>query len=374
MKLSKGYLRSHPDNKEVSPTDLRSRETSLRVVIRCDATGKTGLGHLSRCLGLAEALRERDVQSIFVGNYHARAQSLAERAGFTCTQSPAVEFGRDDGRFLAEIAREFSAALIVVDSYAVAPKYLEFLQKTGRHVVLIDDFCSLPQYSCDIIVNFCIGAGRLPYPRNGPKLLLGVDYFLCRRRLVIRRPISVDRERNIPPRNILVAMGGGEAVASSERIIRLLQRYGRQICVHLVLFREPRSLPGLNAFAENSRIRIGLDDLADEFVWADACIAAGGLTKYEAVFMGVPVAVLSQNQGQAEETKYFAGMGLAYDLGAAAQTDDDQLERKIMHFLRDHDLRNNIAAEARKRFRVDPPTLAVSAILRHLNEKALHVS
>jgi spore coat polysaccharide biosynthesis predicted glycosyltransferase SpsG len=42
----------------------------MNVVFRVDASARMGIGHLMRCLTLAEALRERGVQTYFICREH----------------------------------------------------------------------------------------------------------------------------------------------------------------------------------------------------------------------------------------------------------------------------------------------------------------
>ena len=57
------------------------RHVTRRVLVRCDGTRETGLGHVSRCLALAEALAEREIASIFCGAFDAPARRLLGEAG-----------------------------------------------------------------------------------------------------------------------------------------------------------------------------------------------------------------------------------------------------------------------------------------------------
>ena len=62
----------------------------MRVVFRVDASAEVGFGHLSRCINLAEVLRSRGIQVLFIcrddeaKSFRALEDRLFERCCCRC--------------------------------------------------------------------------------------------------------------------------------------------------------------------------------------------------------------------------------------------------------------------------------------------------
>ena len=337
----------------------------MHAVFRCDATTDIGFGHLSRCLALAEAFALDGVASTFTGKFTSAAKDQIGAAGFKHIGLKAPVNGMAREEEGPSINCKHPADFVVVDSYRADRAYLENLKKLGLATVVIDDFCKLDAYPCDVIVNFTWEAPTLPYPA-GPALVLGHNNLLTRRKLVARRQKSVERNRDGPVNNLLVAIGGSDPKGLAMRIVRLLSEVDREVCVHVLGQNEAQLQSALSHFAPGSAIVPRQPDLSEPLLWADAAITGGGLIKYESAYMGVPAAAIAQNEGQDGETKVFSGAGLAFDLGLADTVADRELANALSIFLNDIDLRAKMAERMQTSFVADPSANAAKAILEAL--------
>jgi len=327
----------------------------MKAIFRCDATSDIGFGHLSRCIALAEAFRLCAVGSIFAGLFDPGARDQIAAAGFdridlAAPVNSGTEMGDDNGSF------------VVIDSYRVNETYLAGLKAGGHATVVIDDFKALSAYPCDVVLNFTWEAQALGYP-EGPLLLLGPEYFPARRRLVELRPDSMARDRRGPIRNLLIAIGGSDPKRIAERLIRILRERNADMCLWVVAADDADLGSGLADFAPGSRVLPRQPDLSEQLVWADACITGGGLIKYESAFMGVPAAAISQNEGQAGESRALSGAGLVFDLGLADERSDEELASALDRFFANRVLRHGLAGRMQEAFPPDPSAHAARAIV-----------
>ncbi len=333
----------------------------MRAVFRCDATVSIGFGHLSRCIALAEALRLSGVRSTFAGLYDTAAKEQIVAADFDVVDCAKPVNTEAAERELAGI----EASFVVIDSYRIDEIYLSGLKSMGLAVVVIDDFCKLADYPCDVVLNFTWEAPELGYPQ-GPSFILGHKNLLARRKLVERRQKSNERDRDGKVRNLLVAIGGSDPKGLTLRIVRLLNRHDLDLCVHAITNENPELESELKRFGAGSCIVLRQPDLSQQLVWADAAITGGGLIKYESAFMGVPAAAIAQNEGQDGETKVFSRAGLVFDLGLADSVTDDELAEALHTFCSDADLRANMTKQMHGSFPADPSANAATSILEAL--------
>lgn len=297
---------------------------------------------MSRCLGLAEAFEERHVGALFVGDYSPQVAALLGAAGVPHV-GPAGPIGSDaDVAGLLALARDGASRGVVIDSYTVGADYLASVS-AGAPVVFIDDFAALPAYPCAVIVNFTVGAPHRAYPETAAAKLFGPAYMLSRRsvRQLGRKPVPSARATRV-----LVALGGVDRHGLSERALAALHRADPRLEVKVVVRPGDRTLPALERWVQSfaaGDVLVGLDSLAGPYAWADACVSGGGLSKYETALLGLPTGALSQTEGEAEDTRRFATMGLVLDLGGpdvegrplAGPLEEllgDEARRRALHF------------------------------------------
>lgn len=337
----------------------------MKAVFRCDATAETGLGHLSRCIALAEALDLSGVASTFAGMFDSAARDQIASAGFAATVFFAPLNTDPADRALAEIVTRMDSAFIVVDSYRADERYLANLAAHGRAIVVIDDFRALAAYPCQVVLNFTWAAPSLGYPQ-GPVLLLGPEYLLVRRRLADLRSRSVERDRRGQVHRLLIAVGGSDPKGITTRLVRILCDRHQAVCVRTIAESHDELAAMMAHFAPESSILPRQPDLSDQLLWADAAITGGGLIKYESAYMGVPAAAIAQNEGQDGETQVLSRAGLVHDLGLADSRSDDDLQAALDNFMADAKLRGQLATCMQQAFVPDPSAHAADAILEAL--------
>jgi spore coat polysaccharide biosynthesis predicted glycosyltransferase SpsG len=314
------------------------------------------LGHVGRCLALAEALRECGFPCLFRGRYSAGADEMLSSADMPFDQQSASIGGPEDLDATLENVRTRRFVATVVDSYEVDESYLSALDDRAGPLLFLDDFNRLARYDCAAILNCTVDAPQLRYPPGKAELLLGVDYFLARRRL--RQLRRAARPRSGAFRKVLVAIGGVDRHDLTLLVVSTLLEVAPQLSLRVVVGRSHRRVGELALltakFAGGGRVEAQLPDLGEPLVWADLCVCGGGLTKYEAAYLGTPAAVLSQNRAQADETLHFCRRGLAADLGLWEEIDGAHLAGRLSDLLDDSFAGQALSARGLDYFPADP--------------------
>ena len=208
----------------------------MKIVFRCDANEATGLGHLSRSLALAEALRRAGGEALFLGHWSGPAFVLLDSAGFGHRSGEFVPGAAEDAAELARSVLAEGADGACVDSYAINASWLANVTAHGVAAVLIDDFGELSDYSdCAGVLNFTVKTERLDYPGLAPELrALGPDYFPARENLFRLRLGACARSATSPSR-ILIALGGGDRLGLTLLLYRSLHRLKPGVQVRALL-------------------------------------------------------------------------------------------------------------------------------------------
>ena len=147
-------------------------EASPLALIRADASAAIGVGHVMRCLAVAEALAERGVDLLFASAEQPdplRARLLED--GFAVTDLPGPAGGAPDLAATAALAH--GAAAVILDGYRFDEDYRAALRASLQGPVLaFDDTGALTALHADLIVNPAPDADKLNSPATAPGAVL----------------------------------------------------------------------------------------------------------------------------------------------------------------------------------------------------------
>jgi spore coat polysaccharide biosynthesis predicted glycosyltransferase SpsG len=341
----------------------------MRVLFRCDGNMEVGLGHVSRSVALAEALQDAGGAAVFHGSYDRGARLLLESARVEVSPAVASPATEEDARETALALQSQRAAALVVDGYAFDAAFFARVSEeaTGRPLVVVDDFGRVAPYPrFTRVLNFTFQAEGMNYVGEDLDVVRGPRYMLVRRavRDVRRAGGGASPAERVDGGALLIAVGGVDRHGLTGRVLRGLQDIEYVGRVDVVLREsapDHESVRALTAaLGASARLYGQLPHLGDRFREAAACVTGGGLTKYEACYLGVPCAVGSQSIGEAEDTAVALSLGLVADLGAASS--EPELSRALARFLAP-DVQARLAAACYASFPEDPTRDALARVL-----------
>jgi spore coat polysaccharide biosynthesis predicted glycosyltransferase SpsG len=267
-------------------------------------------------------------------------------------------------------ARDLNAVAVVVDSYVVGSSYIANIDRIAR-VLVIDDFGRLDAYNCWMVLNFTLSAVDLAYPHGPARLLLGPRYLLVRHRLRSLRPTVTVRDSDV--RRVLVAIAGVDRHDISALAVSALRRISNELIVRVIAGAAARSSGALErAVSGAGRCEVvdRVSDLGGELEHADVCICGGGLTKYEAAYLGVPVAIIGQTDDQAADAALFAARALGVNLGLWNEISIDSMEEALTRLFTDRAKRANLSRMGLATFPSDPTGAVAASLADELTDSA----
>lgn len=280
------------------------------IGIRADGNSKIGMGHLMRCLSIAQALKEEEMKVLFFTAAQESAAVILER-GFAC-EVTGVPYDRmeEELPFLCDALRKNGVNLLLTDSYQVTERYMAALNEICP-VFYLDD-TGEKIYPSFGLINYNIYGDLLPYRKRvseKTKLLLGSKYAPVRAEFR-NTPYEV-RDR---VKTILITMGGSDALNISGALCgKLLQVLSETVEIKVICGRFNPHLSSLQNMAEaaNRDVRridvlVDVKDMWNHFAEADLCISAAGSTMYELATMGVPTVCCYYVENQRQIAEGFA--------------------------------------------------------------------
>ena len=297
-----------------------------QFAFRVDASPQIGIGHVMRCLTLADALRDRGAHCVFLSRGHPSPYTdRLTRAGHEVhalsppPQSPeaaasglrhAAWLGTD-WRTDAEEVRNILASIepdwLVVDHYALDEGWERLVRPQCRRIAVIDDLADRP-HDCDLLLDQTLGRVPEEYRSRVPErceLFMGASHALLRPEFAELRPASLARRSARPPlRHLLVTMGGVDQANATERVLEALTRSALPTGCRITVVMGA-SAPWLDSVRGRAgsmpwptRVLVDVTDMADLLSETDLSIGAPGTTSWERCCLGVPalLLVLAENQ------------------------------------------------------------------------------
>ena len=292
---------------------------AARVGLRCDAGVHTGVGHLVRCVALAEELVGRGVEVSFFGAVDDVPWADAQLAGrgFPRYAAPV------DASGLVAAAGVHGLDAMVLDSYTVDPGAAGALGAAGVVTLAIVDGDARGQ-AADLYLDQNVAAEL--HPTEGAtdgRRLAGLRYVLLRDAVLTARPAIPPVPRDVARPRVLCFAGGTDPFGAVPVLARLVLATGVPVDLTVVVAR-PDLAAALPADAPRAGGRVTAlpptDDLPRLAAVADLVIGAAGTSTWELLCLGAPAALVwvaaNQRHGYLRTVEHglAAGLGRLDDL------------------------------------------------------------
>lgn len=323
------------------------------LLLRADAGGRVGTGHLLRCLALAQAWQDRGGHAVFLSRCEVPA--LAERIakeGFELVEVREPHPAPTDLDVLLKTAASGpgGTAFVAVDGYHFDAAFCKALRAAGHRLLVIDDVADQPYYEADVLLNQNLGAETLDYHASPQtRLLLGPQFALLRPEFALAAGSAP--EQRVAPRasRVLVTMGGSDPTNATSRVLRDLAGVAGPLEIR-VLVGAGAAFLDLGQTTGSHRITRLRDprDVSEHILWADLVVAAAGTTSWEVACLGRPalLGVVAENQrGIAAELH---AAGAAVDLGWLSDLGPNALAAQVQGLVDDMPRRAAMASAGRR--------------------------
>lgn len=275
-----------------------------RVGFRCDAGVASGVGHLMRCVALAEELCGRGAEVLFLGEVAGSewAGSQLRQRGFPLCSAPA------EPAALVELVRVFGLDALVLDSYALAAGTGAALRAAGTAVLAIIDGDPLGQ-EADLYLDQNLGAELRPFQLPRARLA-GASYVLLRDSVLVMRGTARRRPARSEGPLVLCFFGGTDSAG-------VAPAWAGALCATGVPFRATVVSPV--PFDVDGPVTVipPTDRLPGLMAEANLVVTAAGSAVWELLHLGVPTALSWVADNQLIGYEALVGGGIAAGLGPA---------------------------------------------------------
>jgi UDP-2,4-diacetamido-2,4,6-trideoxy-beta-L-altropyranose hydrolase len=335
------------------------------LCLRADARPDVGIGHLMRCLALAQAWQDRGGSASFVTATASPALlKRLDSEGFAVHRLQAEPASAADAAETDTVASGRGAAWVVVDGYLFGPGYLQGLIKDDRQLMVIDDQATQDFAAARLIVNPNVQATPKLYAgsNGGERVLAGSRFALLRRefqanvteRKSTTKQTRPDADRRNLPGHVVITMGGSDPPNATGRMLEILSGFGdRRLKLSVILgpanTHRERLEPVLAALRGKHDVELLVDppDLVAVLARADLAVSAAGTTCWELASLGVPLAIVVLADNQLAGAEALAQRGMAVLLGWHEELNASAVLQQLRSLLQQPELLRRLSNDAR---------------------------
>ena len=324
-----------------------------RALIRCDGTPELGMGHVVRCLALADELR--DVHAVEV-EFLVKEQSVGSDRIAGCGYRIDCQPERlpEADWIGSQIYARRPDILILDTRTGLARQAVAAWRRSGVLIVSIDD-PEDKRLEADLL--FCPPVPqvfRMNWDGFAGEKSVGWDWVILRKQFATQQIVAADEP--VPasdrPLSILVAMGGSDSAGLTLLALKALDQIDRPVKVTVLLGSGFGHEQALSAWQEAARKEYGIirnvEDVASVMARADLAIASFGVTAYELAAMGVPALYFCLTADHADSARLFTDAGIGVSLGIAAEITVEKIVSTLERLIDDPAVRRKMSLQAAK--------------------------
>ena len=305
-------------------------------IIRADANTEIGIGHVIRCLALAEWLLDINIKPVLLtkhqnGFIESKIKALGgEMVLLTKSRSLSTSVykhsswlrGTEEEDAMGCMQSIFQLAqdnhnkplFIMVDHYSLGAPWERILQEVAP-VLAVDDL-SDRVHECRWLIDQTYGKTYEDYchlVQDETQVFLGPEYSLLRKEFS-KEAENLSRtykEENI---HILMSLGGVDKNNDTSKILKLLAQYKDFEALTITIVTgsanpNRQDLENLIHRMSNVSLQIDCNNMAFLMKTHDICIGAAGSTSWERCALSIPTlcVVLADNQKTIAENMHLAG-------------------------------------------------------------------
>ena len=270
---------------------------SKKIVFRCDSNNEIGLGHLVRCLAVANKLKDNN---IFFATDKDVSNSYIKNDFKIFTKRS----DEDENKFLFRIYNELNPDIIILDiKYTYKRHFLKRLKKNSLKILMLDNICE-GLIECDEIIfpNAHFNLDRLKNlltPDRINQVRTGPNYIILRDEIIdLKDKLSKEHEGI----RIGVTTGGSDPEGVILKLANLLREINIEQNIYLLygdLYKFKNKLYSLDLPKNMYILPYSLECLKE----LDIIICTFGMTVYEMIYLELPIITVSHNKHNTKCTK-----------------------------------------------------------------------
>ncbi|EQK42304.1 glycosyl transferase 1 family protein [[Clostridium] bifermentans ATCC 638] len=310
------------------------------VAIRAGGNKNQGLGHVARCISLAQELIFNNFKVFFLIDDDTYIIDFLNKHRFEYKSLTSKNLNLEI-KETKKIIKDLNIDLLITDSYNLNNFYFKEMKNTVKYLVSIDD-TNLYDYISDIVINYNIYAHKLNYKFNDEtRYLLGCNYCLFRKEFQENDYISINKTCT----NVLITMGGTDVNNYTYTILKYLYEFN-YINFNVIINEKFNNLNKLKALAScksNINLIFNPDNMKSIMLKNDIAISASGSTAYELLSLSIPSILIIQADNQELICKELSNINTCIYGGWFYELTEDKFNEIFAKLTNNYEFRKSIS-------------------------------
>lgn len=289
----------------------------LNILIRCDASVKIGLGHVTRCLVLANEFRNKGHSVFFAVRDNQLGINKVKEQGFQYFLPPSPF---NYHQWLTTLSAELNINIFIGDIRDGLPIIVINTLKKANIITVAIDEPSDYRKACDLCF-YPPHAQLAPLDWTGfkGKIKQGLEYVLLRPEFYSNTARALPNKKI---KNVLIMLGGTDPMNLTLPVVKKLKN-NKIINLHTIIANDH---PDKEAIIKTKvKVHFTVKHMHQFLQNIDYAIISFGVSAYELIALGIPSTHILLNEDHEAATKYFVKAGLASSLRANEITDEQKL-------------------------------------------------
>lgn len=319
------------------------------IGIRVDANDDIAMGHIMRCISIANQLGEKSKIIFIISELFSKKIILDNGYKYVCLDNK-YDDKENEIELVSKIIDKYQIDRLLIDSYQVTYKYMYELRKKTK-IIYIDDMNAFA-YPADLIVNYTYQTEFEIYEKwkyKNVRFLLGSKYVPLRSEFAENR---IEIKECID--KIFITTGGSDNYNVICNLLRYMQSkqmvgISKKIVVGK-FYKHMDELELLVSQEKSSEIYKDISNIQQIMKECDIAISAGGTTLAEICACGIPAVCFSMADNQMVGTQAYARDGLMFYAGDIRHNMESVIQtivNNVLFLSRNRAVREKMAAKAK---------------------------
>jgi UDP-2,4-diacetamido-2,4,6-trideoxy-beta-L-altropyranose hydrolase len=290
----------------------------MNIAFRVDSSIQIGIGHVIRCLSLADQIKNKANNIFFVTqSMNGSLEQLISEKGYKVILLPwndeiinhennslqSNEYNEidwlQDSNATKEAIEDKKIDWLIVDHYGIDYRWHKIIAKFTNKIMVIDDLANRKLH-CNVLLDQTYGRKFEDYDQLigvETEMLLGANYALLRPEFSNLRIPAVNKRKKIESiSNVLISIGGMDYKNITQKVLDVFLKveWKNIIEVNIVLNNHAPNRKSIQSFLKKTKshhkfnLLINPDNIAELMFEADLAVGSSGTSTWERCTMALP--------------------------------------------------------------------------------------